>query len=416
MKLNFKKTLAVFICAALAAASVSCGSSDDSSSASSSSTSSESTTSMSYYDPPMDIDYETDGTAKVSVDGTEFVVGGETLWINGVNTPWDQWNDFGGNFNYAFWDLHFQELEDTGINATRIWINCSSMVGVILNEDGSFNSVTDSHWQDLDVLFTIAKKHGIYIMATLLSFDHFKDENDYYDYWRSMITDSDNIGSFVEGYVVPFVERYDSCDYLWSVDLMNEPDWVYENEECGQIGWENISNYFARAAAAIHENSDVLVTVGFGVVKYNSDSYEGNYGSDEYLQSLSGNENSYLDFYSTHFYNWELPYYGLPYIGSPTDFLLDGTKPCVIGECAAYDYTESGITLESKYEDAYNNGWNGVMAWTSNGVDDRGNLENIEPAAAKILELAESEVYPLGRSSDDESEESDDTDEAEDAS
>lgn len=38
----------------------------------------------------------TDGTAKVSIDGIKFMVGGKELWFNGVNTPWDHWNDFGG--------------------------------------------------------------------------------------------------------------------------------------------------------------------------------------------------------------------------------------------------------------------------------------------------------------------------------
>jgi hypothetical protein len=212
-----------------------------------------------------------------------------------------------------------------------------------------------------------------------------------------MITSSDNIDSFVEGYVIPFAERYDSCDYLWSIDLMNEPDWVYENEECGNIGWENISNYFARAAAGIHENSDVLVTAGFGIVKYNSDNYEGNYGSDEYLQSLSGNENSYLDFYSTHYYYWENSWYGYPFKVSPTDFGLDGTKPCVIGEAAANDVSESGEELVTKYEEAYNNGWNGVMAWTSNSVDGCGGMVDILPAVKNMVDIAEDKVYPIGK-------------------
>ncbi len=410
MKAKFR-IVSLLMCAAMAASAVSCGDSSEDTSSASTNSSTASTESFSYYDPPIDIDYEGDGTAQVTVDGTEFVVGGNDLWINGVNTPWNNWNDFGSDsFNWSFWEMHFTELEEAGVNATRVWINCNDMVGVTLNDDGSFASVSEDHWQDLDVLFTIAKEHHIYIMATLLSFDHFKDENNAYENWRSMITNSDNIDSFVEGYVIPFAERYDSCDYLWSIDLMNEPDWVHENEECGQLEWDDISNYFSRAAAAIHEHSDILVTVGFGIVKYNSDEYEGNYGSDEYLQSLSGNENSYLDFYSTHFYYWEKPYYSYPFDMSPTDFMLDGTKPCVIGEAAANDYSESGQYLDEKYENAYNNGWNGVMAWTSNGVDSCGDLEDIKPAVAKIVEIAESEVYPLGDHEASDSTEEADTD------
>ncbi|MBR1724738.1 MAG: cellulase (glycosyl hydrolase family 5) [Ruminococcus sp.] len=390
----------LLLCAVMSLSAASCGGkTNDSSSEKAAEKQTEATDSsevIDFYAPPIDIDYEGDGTAQVKVDGTKFTVSDKELWINGVNTPWNIWNDFGNSgFNYAFWEMHFAELEEAGVNASRVWINCNDMVGVILNDDGSFKEVADKHWRDLDVLFTIAKKHHIYIMATLLSFDHFKDSNGHYENWRNMIQSSDNIDSFVDGYVVPFVERYDSCDYLWSVDLMNEPDWVYENAECGQIGWEHISDYFARAAAGIHEHSDVLVTVGFGIIKYNSDMYEGNKGSDEFLQSLSGNSNSYLDFDSTHYYFWEFQYFKYPFKKGPVKFGLEGKKPAVIGEVAAYDYNESGQYIEQKYEDAYNSGWNGVMTWTSNGVDDCGDMENIAPAVARIVEIADEKVHPL---------------------
>ena len=399
MKKHTIRAAALLMALVMAVSAASCGSKadTDNSSATKTDTGSDSSSQViDIYEPPMDIDYEGDGTAQVKVDGTKFTVSDKELWINGVNTPWDRWNDFGSSgFNYAFWDMHFAELEEAGVNASRVWINCNDMVGVILNDDGSFKEVTEKHWRDLDVLFTIAKKHHIYIMATLLSFDHFKDQNNHYQNWRNMIQSSDNIDSFVEGYVVPFVQRYDSCDYLWSIDLMNEPDWVYENAECGNIGWEHISNYFARAAAGIHKNSDVLVTVGFGIIKYNSDMFEGNKGSDEFLQKLSGDSESYLDFDSTHYYFWQFQYFKYPFKRGPVKFGLDGSKPAVIGETAADDYAESGQTLEQKYEDALGSGWNGVMAWTSNEVDNCGGLTQITPAVKKAVELADDRIHPL---------------------
>lgn len=339
--------------------------------------------------------FSSDGTAKVTVDGNKFLVNGNELWINGVNTPWDNWNDFGSsNFDPDFWDSHFAELEDAGVNASRVWINCSSMHGVRLKSTGEVKEVTEKHWQDVDSLMQIAEKHHIYIMATLISFDHFKDSNNGFDSWRNMITTDEGTASFVNDYVIPFCERYDSCDYLWSIDLCNEPDWIKENEECGQIGFEHISNYFAEAAASIHENSDILVTAGLGMVKYNSDKFDGNYVSDSFLQSLSGKDSSFLDFYSTHYYTWQKSYMGFPFEGDPAAFGLEDTKPCVIGETAAN--ADSGWTLTEEYEGAYNNGWQGVMAWTSNGVDDCGDLSHIKPAAARILELAPEKVHPLG--------------------
>ncbi len=328
----------------------------------------------------------------VIVDGTAFKVDGKELWINGVNTPWQNWNDFGGNFDESFWDSHFAELHDAGVNASRIWVNCNGMSIVRLKSDGTVQAVDEDHWTDLDKLFELAEKHDIYIMATLLSFDHFKDGNTGSDRFRLMVSDDTATQSYIDSYVIPFVQRYGSSPSLWSIDLMNEPDWVYENAECGKVGWDKLGNFFAKCSAAIHENSDELVTVGLGMVKYNSDKYEGNYVSDEYLKSLGG-ENAYLDFYSTHYYFWQNSYMGYPFEQSPESFGLDGTKPCVIGEAAVL--SESGRTPEQDYENAYNNGWNGVMAWTSNGVDNCGSLDDLMPAVTKMRDMIKDKIFPL---------------------
>ena len=50
-----------------------------------------------------------------------------------------------------------------------------------------------------------------------------------------------------------------------------------------------------------------------------------------------------------------------------------------------------------EYENAYSNGWNGVMAWTSNGVDNCGSMTELKPAIERIIELAEDKVFPVGR-------------------
>lgn len=348
---------------------------------------------------PEDIDFsaiESTIPGQVTVSGTDFIVNGEPLFFNGVNTPWDKWNDFGGSFNYGFWEEHFKTLRENGINSTRIWISCNGDVGMLIDSTGYVSGATTEHWEDLDSLFTLAEENGIYIMATLMSFDHFKNTNEMYGYWRKMVKDDTLIDSYIQNYVIPFCERYDDFDSLWSIDLCNEPDWVNENSENGQISWGNLCEFFAKEAAAIHENSDILVTIGFGMIKYNSDYYSGNMGSDEYLQSLYANENAYLDFYSTHYYEWEAPWYGFPFDKTPVEFKLDGTKPSVIGEFPAtgmlgnVDGSQEMSTYDC-YINCYNNGWNGVMAWTSNGVDACGSLEDFKQATIDIAEMMKAE-------------------------
>lgn len=352
--------------------------------------------------PEKDYETTTDGSAKVTVDGTKFMVGDKELWLNGVNAPWDKWNDFGGGFNFEFWQDHFQKLHNSGVNAARIWIVCNGDVGMLISADGTFDGATTAHWEDLDNLFYLAEQYQIYIMATVQSFDNFKDSNQNYNAWRALIQDSDKTDRFVDNYIVPFVQRYGKSDYFWSVDLCNEPDWIVENDECGKLDWLYLEQYYAKAAAAIHANSDVLVTVGMGMIKYNSDSQQGNKISDSELQSvLSGDKYdkslAYVDFYSTHWYTWMQGMWGYPFGESPTDFGLDGTKPSVIGECPAVA-SDSDFDITSAYEEAYNNGWNGVFAWKTSGQDDGCGLWlDIQPAIEKMAGICEDKIFPNGK-------------------
>lgn len=334
--------------------------------------------------------------SKITVEGTKFMVDGRELWINGVNTPWQNWNDFGGSaFEPEFWDSHFSDLHDIGVNAVRVWINCNSMVGIKLKTTGEVKEVLEKHWEDVDKLFEIAEKHQIYLMPTLLSFDHFKDAN-YADRWRAIITDDTAMQSYIDSYVKPFAERYGSNPYLLGIDLMNEPDWVHENDECGKLSMDSLSKFFAKCTAAAHEaNPDTLVTVGVAMIKYNSDksNCSGNFVSDEIMKSYGGDK-ACLDFYSVHYYNWMKPNWGCPYDMSPEEYGLDMSKPVFIGETSA----EGGETLVGLYERCYNNGWSGVMLWTSNdGAEHASNWSDIEAAMKKINELAPEKVYPTGK-------------------
>jgi len=321
----------------------------------------------------------------------EFAVDGKRIWINGVNTPWNNWNDFGGSYSNSWWDNEFARLRKAGINATRIWINCNNHnKAITIDDDGIVNGASKKHWADVASLFKLAKKHKIYIMATITSYDHFKGSQA--SKWRAMITSKSASHSFVDNYMIPFLNKFKDNPYLWSIDIMNEPDWLHENSECGNISWDNISYFFAINAVAIHENSQVLVTVGVTYPKWNSDDYKGNKLSDTYLQNLYNNPKAHLDFWSPHYYDWKGEWFGVPHYLSPYGKLkgnkdtgwtggvgLDPSKPAVIGECSAKG-TGKGLyglkdnTIITDFEQAYLNGWQGVMPWTSNAVDGNGGL------------------------------------------
>jgi hypothetical protein len=221
-----------------------------------------------------------------------------------------------------------------------------------------------------------------------------------------MLKNDDAAQSFVDNYTIPFVNRYKNNPWLWSIDLCNEPDWVFENPECGKLQWERISYLFAVSAAAIHENSKILVTVGLSFPKYHVDGegYEGNKISDAFLQKLYPNKNAYMDFWSPHYYDWVgsnygVPFYLNPYSAKPAGWGLDKSKPALIGECMALGSKgrtpgTANNTIITDYENAYLNGWQGVMPWTSNGVDRCGNLDNMGPATRYMLEKYRDIIFP----------------------
>jgi len=379
-------------------------------------------------EPPPAFKHDEKNPRRIYIKDNKFMVGDDLpIWINGTNTPWNNWDEFGSNeYDAEWWDEHFAALSAEGVNASRVWINCrNTQRAVTIDARGNVTGVSDKHWQDLDSLFEIAQRHEIYVMATITSFDHFKGATA--NRWRAMVQSAEKINDYVTHYTIPLVERYRDNPYLFSIDLMNEPDWVHENSECGRLAWNDLSHFFARNAAAIRENSEILVTVGMAFPKYNADGsgYNGNKVSDEFLQNLYNSPNAYIDYWSPHFYNWVGGSYGHPFTSKPFGPREEGgwglcdSKPAIIAETSANGSRGRDCpinratckwpnapchpdcdsipqyTLIEDYENAYNNGWLGVMAWTSNGVDPNGGFEEQTPANRHMLELIPELVFPL---------------------
>jgi hypothetical protein len=321
---------------------------------------------------------------RITADGNKFCVYGKEIFINGVNTPWDNWNDFGGNYDPNFWNTEFQEIRQAGGNASRIWITCNGDVGINISTTGLVSGATTAHWEDLDDMFALAEEHQVYIMATLTSFDHTKNTYVKYQRWRNMLADTANVSSYVNTYVIPFINRFKNNPYLWCVDICNEIEWMHENSECGNIPWDRLQYFAARVAAAVHENSDVLVTLGSAAVKWNSDSpgCEGNFWSDQSLQAQYNSPQAFLDFYSPHFYGWVVRWFGNFAVDKTPDDYGINDRPCMVGENPAtgvYTQNSSGqnvlvVPISEAYIKTYQQGWKGLMVWTSNGVDGNGSL------------------------------------------
>jgi hypothetical protein len=303
---------------------------------------------------------------RILVSGTEFRVNGNRIWLNGTNTPWNKWNDFGGGFAYNWWNDEFQQLKELQINCTRIWITCDgNNAGIIINNDGYISGVTATFWSHVDQLMEIARSKKIYLMIALISFDHTKPGNPNASKWINMYNSAANRQAFVDNYAVPFVNRYKNNPYFFAVDVGNELEWVWENHG---VAYDNVINLVTRVAGAAHDNSDVLVCQGLGAgIKYNTSARGGN---GNYLAD------SNVDFYNIHYYDWQNQWFGNPFDRSPSYYNMN-TKPCIVGETPAKG--AAGYNSQQCYQKVFENGWQGLMVWTSNGVDGNGDKWDSKP-------------------------------------
>jgi len=295
---------------------------------------------------------------RITVDSIYFKVDSNRIWLNGTNTPWDNWNDFGGNFDYNWWKSEFEKLKDYHINCTRVWITCSGdSRSLEINSAGFISGVSDAFWEDVDSLMSIAQQNEIYLMIALISFDHSKPGNPNAQKWLNMYKDSSNRQSFVDNYAIPFVERYKDNPYFFAIDVGNELEWAWEIHGAAS---NNVIDLVDRVTDAVHENSEILVCQGWGTgPKYNSTLYEGNY-----LAEVD------VDFYNLHYYDWQNQWFSNPFVKTPSYYQIN-TKPCIIGEAPAKGV--SGFSAQRCYQKCFENGWQGLMVWTSNGVDINGN-------------------------------------------
>jgi len=343
---------------------------------------------------------------RIYVENAKLKVNNNQFFLNGSNTPWISWNDFGiSRFNQSNWDAAFKDLADYGVNSTRVGISCNGEMNPLqISDSGYVNGPSELFLQNLDSLVSIASKYKIYLMTALISFDHTKEGNPYWERWRAMYDKKENMDSFVENYAVKIAKRYNNNPYFFSIDVCNEIMWVSESEtnDRGNYEWSTLQYLVGKTAQRVHEESDVLVCVS-NYLKYTSPNYSGNKWSDNALQTQVNDEDAYVDFYKIHYYSWVYPWFGgFHFEHEPSFYGLD-SKPCITGEISAEGaYSELGGTrtynhsLSEAYEKHYINGWQGCMAWTSNGVDSHGDIHGPHGEATIAFKNKHYRlVYPL---------------------
>lgn len=330
---------------------------------------------------------------RIVVSGDRFEVGGKPVWLNGANAPWHAWNDFGtGRYDNAWWESQFQSLAMAHVNAVRIWISCTGG-GLRIEDDGTVTGVTPSFFSDLDRLFAIARRHRIYVLVTAMSYDFCnRGDSPKYRAWRRCFSDPSKVATLAGNYLAPLASRYRDNPYFFAVDLCNEPEWCNQNRVEGSLAWTKLQYLVGALASAVHTASggSVLATVGSASIKWNADRPAGsrNLWKDAALQAQVRAAGARLDFYETHWYGWNVRWSGDPASQvTPATFGVDD-RPNIIGECPASGMktqdargnTVAAETPADTYEGCREHGWQGVFAWSSNGVDGNGSLADFSAA------------------------------------
>ncbi len=337
---------------------------------------------------------------QITINDNKFYVGDNQIWLNGVNTPWDLWCDFGNpNFDYDWWDEEFASYEENHINLARVWIHCNGDISPNIDTTGYVSGVDDIFWEHMDYLFDMSKKYGVYVMPALLSFDITKDTYDNYQSWRNWLQDTTNIRSYIDNVLIPMLQRYEDEPYLLGWEICNEPEWMFENDEHGPQSFEDVQTMHAMFAAAIHENSERYVTTGSAAPKWNSPIYdswgdnEGNMFADSALAACVDNENAYLDFYQYHWYAWQTEWMDSPWTKTTEYYEVDD-RPVIVGECEGEDVCDdfTCLTIAEEYEAAYQNGFDGVCGWKT----DTAVYNNIIIATNSFYNDHPDLVYPEG--------------------
>jgi hypothetical protein len=317
---------------------------------------------------------------RIAVRGNQFFLGDAPVFLNGVNTPWHRWDEFGGGYDHAWWDESFRNLKAAHVNCIRIWIHCDGANSPTTDADGVVHGASDALWADMDDLFKLASTYKVYIMPCLWSFDMAKARATA-DRYKKLLADPAKVQSYIDTFLLPLVKRYDANPYLLAWETCNEPEWMSENQGVAQ---SDVIRMHAMLAAAIHENSSAYVTTGSACVKWNGTTPNcvGNFWSNESLQAHhpTHDPKAFFDFYQIHYYPWMDPYFGRPFDHTVSEYGVPDDRPVIVGELPARGDAERYVKL-------YKNGFDGGMGWTANGVDRNGGLAAMAPALNRFYEL-----------------------------
>jgi hypothetical protein len=318
-------------------------------------------------------------------------------YINGINVPWNQFGSDAGShyqwghlYNPTWFETFFTQCQQYGVNCCRLWIHCDGRSSPEFNDSGYVTGLDPTFLSDFEDILARGQAHKVMVMPCLWSFDMTKDNTGgagkYGGKHSDLIRDSLKTRSYIDKALVPMVSKFANTPNLFAWEIINEPEWSVSDIQAGGAGdmvtKVEMQRFCGLIAAAIHDNSGKMVTVGSASLKWCSPRVGPailNMWRDSGLKAATNNNpKAVLDFYQIHYYDWmnnaDWGYdpFQLSPAKTPGWWKLD--KPVLVGECPA---TNGVYTTAQMVANCFANGYCGIMPWSYNANDGAGTWNGV---------------------------------------
>ncbi len=312
---------------------------------------------------------------------------GKNYYINGINVPWNAFGSdagvhyqWGALYERSFFTTLFEQCKLYGVNCVRLWIHCDGRTSPEFDDNGSVTGLDTNFLSNLEEIFSIGAQNNVMVMPCLWSFDMTKDftgsAGKYAGLHADLIKDSSKTASYITNALIPMVKKFANTCNLLAWEIINEPEWSISGPgtTVQLVSAKEMLRFCGMISEAIHANSSKMVTVGSACLKWHSTKIgpaEVHYWNDSSFAAAYNKPGAKLDFYQIHYYDWMYnPDWGYdPFQATKTPSYWKLDKPTLIGENPG---VAGKYTLKEMIENAYTNGYAGIMPWSYDSVDQYG--------------------------------------------
>ena len=290
----------------------------------------------------------------------------------GINYAWKHYSgDFGGIGPWekqgvaadpATFEAELNDMAANGVEVIRWWVWPELWTdSITFDANGSPNPLGQQAIDDGLKALELVDKAGMRVMFCLFSFDGFRPSREKFGIrmtgYRDIVIDDSKRAALMSNVVQPFVAALGKSPHvsaLHSWDVINEPEWAITGAnkyggndfdpdgELEPVSHDQMETFLGDTIKVMREETpDIPVTIGSAAIKW-----------------LNAWNESDIDFYQTHIYDWVNAYW--PYSSSPSE-LGFGDKPMIMGEypLEGLEAADHATMLQSWFT----NGYAGSLGW-----------------------------------------------------